>query len=233
MAVGTEIKDNLLTIAQNEQQVFDAGVQQEYERFWEGMQRVTKERSAYSFGGRGWNNANFRPPFPIVFYENAKFVLRNTRIDGDITELAEIDFSKCTNMEYAFSGNHWLTAIGVIDASSVTNENGAYYFACDNRYLRRVELFISTPTISWDGIFANCPELEELRVEGIIGSNRVNLGLSRYLSRESIESVINHLSTSVTTITLSADAVENAFGGLGDFDDWVSSVRPKLSVSLI
>ena len=204
-----------------------------HEEFWNEMSAVLRERSAYSFGGRGWNNNTFRPPYPIRFYENAKFVLRNTRIDGDIRALAEIDFSQCTSMEYAFSGNHWLTAIGVIDASSCKTQNAAYYFGCDNRYLHTVEEFVSVPVLSWDGIFANCPSLYEIRVSGTIDSNKVNFSQSPNLSRESIESIINACSDNVTTITFSFSNIVSAFGGEYSFNDWVSDTKPNITVALV
>ena len=209
------------------------GHQAANEYFWEQMSAVLRERSAYSFGGRGWNNYNFRPPYPIRFYENAKFVLRNTRIEGDVRSLATIDFSMCTSMEYAFSGNHWLTAIGKVDASSCKTQNAAYYFGCDNRYLETVEEFVSIPVLSWDGIFANCPKLREIRVSGVIDSNKVNFSQSPALSIESIESILTACSGNVQTITFSYDNILDTFGGEESFKEWVNERRPNLSVVLI
>ena len=210
------------------------GIAQQYELLWDGMSAVLRERSAYSFGGRGWNNDTFRPPYPIVFYENAKFVLRNTRITGDIRELATIDFSKCTNMEYAFSGNHWLTAMGKIDASSCKTQNAAYYFGCDNRYLETVEEFVSTDVLSWDGIFSNCPMLNNIRVSGVIDSNKVNFKDSKNLSKGSITSILEACSDRVEEITFSRSNIKSAFGSIEDFNQWLrENERSRITVALV
>ena len=58
-----------------------------------------------------------------------------------------------------------------------------------------------------------CPELEYVRIDGTIGQSGIDLKYSTKLSKESIESIVNHLSDSATgkTLTLSKTAVDEAF----------------------
>ena len=65
----------------------------------------------------------------------------------------------------------------------------------------------------FNGAFDTCNSLENLTIEGTIGQNGLNLQWSTKLSRASIESIANALSstTSGLSITLSKTAKEAAF----------------------
>ena len=61
------IADKLLTIAQNQQAVYDAGKQAEYDRFWDEYQKNgTRTNYYYAFAGSGWNTKTYAPKYPII-----------------------------------------------------------------------------------------------------------------------------------------------------------------------
>lgn len=81
--------------------------------------------------------------------------------------------------------------------------------------------------------FKNCNLLKEVRFEGVIGQSGLKMADCILLSKASIESIINCLSTTTTglSITLSKTAVDNAFTA----DEWSAliSTRSNWTISLI
>ena len=92
-------------------------------------------------------------------------------------------------------------------------------------------------------MFGYCNKLEEVRIEGTIGQNGLDLRWSTKLSRASIESIINALSdtTSGLSITLSLAAVNRAFAYVENGDDgsinqpWLDLVasKPNWAINLV
>lgn len=80
--------------------------------------------------------------------------------------------------------------------------------------------------------FVNCFELVDLTIEGVIGNSGIDLHWSTKLSKESIESFINALSTTKTgkSITFSQTARNNAFTD----EEWATliSTKPNWTISL-
>jgi hypothetical protein len=75
------------------------------------------------------------------------------------------------------------------------------------------KLVFEKATTSFSDTFTRCNALENLTIEGVIGGNGFNVQWSTKLSKASITSIINALSTITTglTVTLSKTAVNNAF----------------------
>ena len=73
--------------------------------------------------------------------------------------------------------------------------------------------------------FIQCNALENLTIDGTIGQNNFNLKDSTKLSKASIESVIDALSTTTSglTVTFSKTAVDNAFTA----DEWAALKATK------
>jgi len=86
---------------------FDEGKQAEYDAFWDAYQQ-NGARTNYqcAFGGSGWNVETFKPKYDIV-PTDAVMIFRNNAMTNDLVEILEklgvkLDFSNCTNMQYAF-----------------------------------------------------------------------------------------------------------------------------------
>ena len=201
------------------------GMQTEYDRFWDAYQNYgnrTNYYVAFYSGERGmWNNDNFKPKYPIK-PTNANNMLANTAIVGDLTLLADIDFSDATNVPSALAYNPYITRIGVCDLRK-TQENGTSLFAyCERLVTVDKVIFKDDGTqhaIASGFAATQCYNLKNIAFEGKANFD-VNFKDSP-LSKASITSVINTLYEGSTgkTLTLKLSAVNTAFetsSGAGD-----------------
>lgn len=94
--------------------------------------------------------------------------------------------------------------------SSVTYLNMTCQYAT---VLKNARTFHVTESVRYYNTFYQCTSLEEIRFNGTIGQNGLSFAQSTKLSKDSIESVIEHLSstTSGLTVTFSRTAVNKAF----------------------
>ncbi len=217
------VAQKLERIAENQQRVFDAGIdngykigrQEEYDAFWDGLQNYGSGTTDYRYKFFYWNDDCYNPKYPIfstktsmmAAYQNAR--ITNTLVDIDLTGTGHAGslFTSCALL---------ITIPRLIFGENLTNING---------------------------MFNVCNNLENLNAEGIIALNGLDLHWSTKLSKASIESVINVLSvaTSGLTVTLSLTAVQNAFetseGALdGDNSpEWLNLIATKQNwtISLI
>ena len=141
----------------------------------------------------------------------------------------ELDFSNSANIQYCFYGAK-MRRLGVID---IRKAKGA---TCDNFIVSMPNLV----TIDLIKVSANnncdwltsCPRLENVTFEGEIAKN-FNVKWSTKLSKASIESIINALSTTTSglTVTLSETAVNNAFTA----EEWdaLEATKTNWTISLV
>lgn len=58
------IAEKLTTVAENQQRVYDAGKQAEYDRFWDAYQQNgTRGSYSYAFGGVAWTDETLKPKY--------------------------------------------------------------------------------------------------------------------------------------------------------------------------
>lgn len=192
------------------------GGQVEYDRFWNAYQD-NGNRTNYrrAFGGGGWNDETFKPKYDIRPV-NASDMFSENNIEN-LVEILEkqgvvLDFSNTTNFSYTFSSAR-IKHLGVIDTRS-SNDVGSicsyvpYLVTIDKLILRED----GSQSVTANTINA-CSQLVNLTIEGTIGKSGITLGQSTKLSKASITSVLNALSTTSTgqSVTLSKTAVNKAF----------------------
>lgn len=229
------IAEKLTTIAENQQKVFDAGIESEYDRFWDAFQRNGERTNYYvAFYSSDqrlpvWTDDNFKPKHAIA-PSNAQNMLYCSSVSGDLRTKATIDFSKATNVNSAISYCPNLTTIGVLDLRKVSTNSISAVTYCN--VLETIEEIIfkedGTQYASSTGFsFAGCPLLEEVRITGAINFN-FNAGMCTKLSKASIESIVNALYAPTTgkTFTVSSSAVTAAFGST-DAKEWKDLVDTK------
>ena len=213
------IAEKLQTIAENEQKVFESGKQAEYDRFWDTYQ-ANGNRTDYSnaFAGVGWTSEIFKPKHDIKPI-NAYMMFRATQLNLDLVEHLEamgvtLDFSQATNTQYLFN-NSQFTRIGIVDVRSSTNSRPLdNTFAQCTNLVTIDKIYLKTGTQGeCANTFSGCTALKNLSLEGEIKSNGFDIRYSTLLSKASITSIINALSTTTSglTVTLSKTAVNNAF----------------------
>jgi hypothetical protein len=99
------------------------------------------------------------------------------------------------------------------------------YLCYSDKKLKKIAVIRIAESTKVDNMLYYCPELEYVRIEGVIGQSGIDLKYSTKLTRESIESIVNALSDTAEgkTITLSKAAVNKAFETSEGANDGASS----------
>ena len=207
------IAEKLTTIAENEQKVYEAGKQAEYDKFWDNFQQNgNRVVYSYAFMSDAWDNEiwkpkyNFYPSIAISMFENCSVTdcdLRNVGVT--------FNFSRCTNLNRAFRSFDGLVATGEINTTKAENI-GQLFYACTN--LKTASIVVGTKNTTISQAFQNCTSLENLTVSGTIAINGFNVQWSTKLTHDSLMSIINCLedktsdtSGTVWKVTLGTDNI--------------------------
>jgi hypothetical protein len=210
--------------------VFAAGSQSEYDFFWDTLQQNgTRVSYACAFGG--WVDALFQPKYDIC-PTDGYMMFRSTSIK-DLKHLpVKLDFSRTSNTQYMFQ---WAITqqLGELDLRSMSNQ-------CDNMfaytyYLHTIDKLILKDDgnqILKDNMFTEATALQNITIEGVIGK-KFSFKWSTKLSKASIGSIVNALSTATSglSLTLSLTAVNNAFSN----EEWatLANTRPNWTINLV
>ena len=216
------IADKLAIIAENEQKVYEAGKQAEWNVFWDSFQQNgTRTNYEGAFDGKGWDDNNFKPKYDII--NIGDYSCSQSFRQSKITDLKGI--LEKQKVEYNTKGA--TRFINTFQACDVTRIPTLYLDSCgllQNCFtagtISEMELHNLQSGCTFVNAFTGARSLSTLTLKNCtIGQNGLNLKDSTKLSRASIESVIHaltddgeHLDTiSNPTVTLSKTAVENAF----------------------
>ena len=174
---------------------FDEGEQTEYDRFWDALQENGKDSIDYRYKFFYWPNESYDPKYPI---RSTKTSMISVFGNARIENtIVDVDFSRTTNCSSAFS---YCTLLRTIPKLIVSEKN------------------------TFSGTFQGCTALVNVTVEGNFGSP-VDFQWSTNLSKASITSIINALSTTTSglSVTFSEMAVNNAFTA----DEWAELAATK------
>lgn len=198
-------EEKVLQLKQDFDEVYDAGKQAEYDAFWDTYQRNGIGLSyLYMFSGGGWRDAIYNPKYPIKILYNCNYMYFNSNI---------------TNTKVS------------IDISGLTS-NLMYMFASSK--IETIPLLIVDEATAYGNtIFNACASLINLTIQGTIAKKGLDLQWSTNLSRASIISVINALSTTTSglSVTFSKTAKEAAFTD----DEWavLIATKPNWAINLV
>jgi hypothetical protein len=218
------IKEKLTKIAEDMPKVYEAGKtegiaegkQAEYDAFWDALQENGK-RTAYNrgFSGASWNDKTFFPKYDI----KPMWAIVGTFIECGVTDLEArlkecgvvLDTSNNYNYGQVFSSGKFTIIPEIVFSgfAGVTYETFANTSALHT--IRKITLLEGFNQAMVD-TFTKCTALENVVFEGVIPKS-INMQWSEKLTKASITSVINALSTTATgqTATFSKTAVNNAF----------------------
>ena len=192
------------------------GKEAEYTEFWDAYQEYgNKTNYEATFAGGGWNNKTFMPKYPIrPTYAYYMFYACGVTDGWEI--IKNIDFSQCSMMSNAFSRCHFVH-VGEIDCTSATALTNLF---SNSRNLVTVDKLIVNEQNMFFNAFNNVTTLENITFEGSI-ANDISFQWAPKLTKESIESIINHLSDTANSkvLTLSTIAVNEAFKVVSDAPD--------------
>lgn len=210
-----------------------------YDAFWDDFQhkgnRVNYNYAFFDGSGatQAWGDVSFNPKYPIKPLE-ATSTFQGLAVTGELTSKVEIDLSEAKSIMNCFAYAHSITRLGVIDCRAVTQNHITFCANCTS--LKTIDEVILKndgtqvhSLSSWN--FSNCVNLRNIKITGVIPFN-VNLQYSP-LSKESITSVINALSSTATglTATFKKTAKEAAFTE----EEWQALIGTKTnwSISLV
>ena len=199
------ISDKLATVAEKTPKVYDAGFtkgydsgyeagqKSEYDRFWDNYQNYGNRKSYnYAFAGSGWTGELFKPKYPL----------------------------NCTGQSNGiFQTNTAITAINIPLLFDYAGCVGAFDW-CMN--LKTIASITVTDKVSFSNWFTQCGELQTINfTEDSVIANSIAFTSCKKLNKDSIISIINALSNTVSgkTLTLSKSAVDTAFQELDKADD--------------
>ena len=231
--------EKLTTIAENVPKVYEAG----HKAGIDELRRIVTDaitdngtRTVYSQGLQysNWTGFEFTTTIKPNYYINHMFYSCREMTElpkpldfssilstgNDIYAYRRSVFAYCRNLKVVPDLN--MRAIGGIE------EWFQYCYA-----LHTIELLrVNTETI-YTNTFTRCDALVNLTIDGVIGQNGFNVKDSTKLSKASITSIINALSTETTglSVTISKTAKEAAFTD----DEWATleATKPNWTISLV
>lgn len=216
--------------------------QTHYDAFWDIYQLDgSKTFYPYAFAGTGWRSETFKPKYlmaPVgtagcegMFY----YFARIKSYDNEMIDFTEInkmlDFSGCTKATNTFR-NACIKNL-YCDFSNCTQLTNT--FVTDSGgMIDFITLKVSEKATSYNGTFSYASRLTDLKfTEDSVIAGSINLQWSTLLKKASIENIISVLSktTSGLTITLSAEAVNNAFTA----EEWeaLEATKTNWHISLV
>lgn len=213
------------------------GKKAQYDKFWDSLQ-WNGTRTVYSYGFYYWGDGAFYPKYDIkptgwsssIFSAMGIIDFKQRLIDCGVT----LDMSKASSFAGLFASSKDNKAVPTIDTTSATAVETLFH---NNFALIEVEKLVlkNDGSQTFRDVFYYCYELVHLTIEGVIGQNGFDLRYSTKLSKASITSVINALSTSTSglTATFSKTAVDKAFetaSGANDgttSQEWLALVATK------
>lgn len=206
------IAEKLVTIAENEQKIYDAGKKAEYDRFWDEYQR-NGDRVKYNSAFSGyWGDGCFQPKYDMR-PTTATSMFQESSITDLVGILKErgvvLDLSNCTKIVMMFYWCKKITTIPIVDTTATTDDGTSgtfYYLFGSDEKLQSIEKIIlkQSGEQKFNNPFSGCSALREIRFEGVIG-NDISFQDSPLLTHDSLMSIINHLkdfSGTTTTMTL-------------------------------
>ena len=197
--------------------VYEAGRNSGIGEMWDSFQDYGN-RDAYNAAFAYWDCEYIRPKYKVSPKEASSTIQTFFNNKGlKRVEKEYFDFSNCDRATYPSGSWYYMFCscpyLEVIEDIGITNVyNFGNTFAWCGA-LHTIECIYPDVDTQFDGAFIGCYELVYLRVDGTIGQNGFDISWSTKLSKESITSIVNALSTTASgkSITLSKAAVNQAF----------------------
>lgn len=222
------------TYAEKISQISSGGGDSYYDTFWDNFQTNGNRTSYnYAFAGEGWNNVTFKPKYPINAVGDASYMFDNCALSNfDFIEKAKelfgvdedgnpkeqlLNTSGVTSMTYCFRSAN-IKHYGVIDCTNCKEANRLFY----GSKVEIIDELIVHENLKFTNAFDYTGSLVNITIKGVIAQNGFKI-TSSGLSKASIISIINALSTTTSglTVTLSKTAINTAFGiNVDDTSTW-------------
>lgn len=227
LATAGKYCDRNIDINVNTPDRYEEGKKAEYDAFWDAYQnKGARTNYGTSFSGNGWTKETFRPKYDIVVSEGY-MMFRYHNQDNEPYDLAEHLETLGVKLRLSYASQYMFSYANVsrippLDFTVGLKAMQQTFSGCKAVTIDKLKVNAST---TYESPFSSMSKLQNLTIEGTIAKNGLNLQWSTKLSKASIESVINALSTTTSglSITLSKTAVNNAF----TTDEWTSLAGTK------
>lgn len=213
-----------------------------YDTFWDAYQEDgTRKNYEFAFARNGWNDITFFPKYDIK--TQGAYTVTSMFQSCYVTDIAQrlekagvtLDTSGAGYFIQTFQSSRskrWPT----ISMENATSAQRSFSTAeCET-----IDLLIANENCVWSNTFNSTNKLKNITFDGAIG-NTIDIHWSP-LTRQSIESLLSHLSNGSTekTATISLTAVNNAFEtseGAADgstSEEWAALIatKPNWTISL-
>ena len=206
------IADKLVTIAENEQRVYEAGYekgkaegdnynagylegkeagkQEQDIAFWNLYQRSGR-RDNYdgAFYGDGWNNDTFKPKYNMK-PSRAMNMFCISSISGDVVKMCEelgitMDFSTCQYFTSFSDNSFYITRFGVFDLKRMVSGYEVTFRHCRSLVtIDEIICYENTPLRT--DMFYGCSALANVKFSGTITKSGMDLSQAPALTKESL-----------------------------------------------
>ena len=230
-------------------EVFEAGKKSEYDEFWDSYQLEEngdlRSNSNSLFAGFGWTKTTFKPKYDI-YPTNANNMFANASCAYmDLTEILQnlgvkLDLSRCTTATN-FCQYTSCSRMPELDCRAMDYIGSMFSYATIKIIDKLILREDGSQRLNYP--IKECQNLVSVTIEGIIGSNGMNMIKCNKLDKNSNISIINALSptTSDLIATLSLSSVNSAFEtspGAADgstSEEWLTlvSTKPNWTISLV
>lgn len=204
---------------------YNDGQQAEYDRFWDLFQDYgNRTNYTHAFAGTCWTADILNPKYLVKPTGLCERMFFKTQIK-DLVFKDKFDFSEIESCQYMFAEANNET-IDYIDLSGCNELIYPFYYMPILHTIGKLKLRDDgSQTFTGDWIYTS--ELVNITIEGKFG-NDVSFWLCGKLSKASITSIINALSSTASgkTLTLKQVAVTNAFGST-TASAWTTLVNSK------
>ena len=136
------VNEKLVKIAENQEKVYNAGKQAEYNAFWDAYQdNGTRTNYNYAFSAKSWNKENFKPKYDLTCTA-CNHMFANCSVENVEAALLELgitlDTSRSTYMQSILSYNYWVKVLPTLSAESmVTDISLSFYMATALETIRK------------------------------------------------------------------------------------------------
>lgn len=216
------ISEKLLRAKTDYDEVYEAGKQAEYDRFWDSFQQNgTRESYYYAFSGPGWTEETLKPKYkvkPIEIQYADQYCMglffhcnRGNSTTFDFRNIANLfDFSQTVNAVDLFGESQMDYIVANLQKATCLSRAFAQFWGAHHT---NITLTVSERCVDYSHCFASSTKLTNLIfTDGSVIAENLDLS-SCPLSKTSIISVINALSGSSggKLLKLKQSAVDIAF----------------------
>ena len=221
------IAEKTLRLKQDFDDVFEAGKKAEYDGFWD-MFQDGGNRTNYTGAFRDWTATTINPKYPIRTTSLYEIFSNCGKLEA-LPELISANENGAFNSCYtAFQMCLKLKSIDIDVINSATASSAwtsTFRYCQELVSIKKLGVLESQP---FNRTFDYCVSLENITIDGTIGQNGFDIHWSTRLSADSLESIINALSTTTTGLTITLPSVaESNYDTEKDAGAWNTLVATR------